>query len=312
MAQPIIRITGLHVYYGKVGPRQIHALDDINLEVERGEIFGLLGPNGAGKTTLLSVLEGLRKPSTGQVIVDGLEVNHHAEQIKKQLGIQLQQTALLDDLTVYELIEFFAAIYDKRLTTSETHSLLDQFDLLEKSRTYPRHLSGGQRQRLALLLAIVNDPQIILLDEPTGALDPNARRKIWGLIRKLHEEGRTVMITTHSMEEAESLCRRVAIIDQGQLIAADSPSQLIAQLKTGSMIKTDLDLPLDVVQPLPGVLQARYSGQYLEVETHQPNTTLAALTDLAEKYGRRLGDVTLRQPNLEDVFLKLTGHPLKA
>jgi ABC-2 type transport system ATP-binding protein len=307
----MIQVRDLVAVYGSRGPRQIQALQGVSIEVEQGEIFGLLGPNGAGKTTLLSVLEGLHPPSGGEVRINGLSLPGHAREVRRSLGVQLQQTALIEDLTVRELLFFYAALYEVFPARGEVEALLDRFDLAEKAATYPRRLSGGQRQRLALAVAVVNNPQIVLLDEPTGALDPQARRKMWALIRRLHEEGRTLLITTHSMEEAEALCRRVAIIDRGRLIAAGTPARLVSGLGAGSLIKTDLDLPLEAVQPLPGVVRVRYTGQHLEVETRQPNDTLAALSSLAQQHGRRLGEVSLRQPNLEDVFLTLTGRPLE-
>jgi ABC-2 type transport system ATP-binding protein len=311
MNENIIQISSLEAVYGRPGPGQVQALRGVSLEVERGEIFGLLGPNGAGKTTLLSTLEGLQKPAAGRLLVNGLNVQRQPRQVKSLLGIQLQQTALMDDLKVHELVAFYAALYEVFLSRAQVEALLTRFGLAEKANAYPRHLSGGQRQRLVLAVAISNDPQIVLLDEPTGALDPQARRSIWSLIRGLHDEGRTVLITTHSMEEAEALCRRVAIIDQGQLVACDTPSHLVSDLEVGFMLKTDLELPLEDIQPLPGVIQVRYTGQHLEVETSQPNETMAALAQLAEARGKRLGEISMRQPNLEDVFLRITGRPLE-
>jgi len=307
-----IKIEGVSVVYDGWGTKPVKALQDVSFEVEPGEIFGLLGPNGAGKTTLLSVLEGLQAPSAGKVLFGGEDISRQAESARPRLGIQLQHTALFEDLRVRELIEFYAGLYNVFLTTAQIQELLERFDLVEKANTYPRRLSGGQRQRLALAVAVANDPDIVLLDEPTGALDPQARRMIWALIRSLYEEGRTVLLTTHSMDEAEALCRRVAIIHRGQLIAVNTPARLIAELNAGAMIKTDLDLPLDTIQPLPGVIQARYTGQHLELESHEPGETLVALGNLARRQGLRLGDVSIRQPNLEDVFLQLTGQAFEA
>jgi len=305
MLKPIIDTTNLTAAYGPVT-----ALTGVNLTVNKGEIFGLLGPNGAGKTTLLACVEGLHKPKQGQVRVGGIEVQADPSATKRQLGIQLQKTALLDDLTVVELVEVYAALYEVYLNSEQIHSLLSRFDLLEKRNTLARRLSGGQQQRLALAVAIANDPQIVLLDEPTSALDPHARRAVWDVIRQLHDEGRTIVLTTHAMEEAEALCGRVAIIDRGRIIACDTPSSLIANLKLNSMLKATVELPLEQVRTLPEVSHARYTGQHLEVETARPEVTLTALHDLASRSGRSIRDVMLRQPNLEDVFLKLTGHAL--
>ena len=301
----IIDIRDLTATYGS-----LTALKDVNLSISKGEIFGLLGPNGAGKSTLLACVEGLLTPKSGDVRVGGINVQADPMSAKKQLGIQLQKTALLDDLTVAELVEVYAALYEVFLTRTQIDDILIRFDLLEKRNTLSRRLSGGQQQRLALAVAVVNDPQIVLLDEPTSALDPHARRAVWDEIRRLREEGRTIVLTTHSMEEAEALCGRIAIIDRGQVIACDTPSALVADLKLNGMLKATVELPLDKVRVLPHVNHARYSGQRLEVETTKPEATMIALQELAVRSGRSLQDMMLRQPNLEDVFLKLTGREL--
>ncbi len=311
MRPTIIQLEGLSAVYGR-GDRQVVALREVNLEIYQGEIFGLLGPNGAGKTTLLSCLEGLHQPAQGVVEVGGLNVASHPQAVKQMLGIQLQSTHLLEYLTVAELVEVYAALYEVYLSPAQITALLEQFELADLRGRLASRLSGGQVQRLALALAIANDPQIVLLDEPTEALDPRSRRAVWGMIRNLHDQGRTIVITTHAMEEAEALCGRVAIIDQGQVISCDTPAQLIAELNAHPVLKTSLDVPLEHIRELPGVQATRYSGQYLEIETAQPQATLAALQELAAGLGRSLGDVMMRQPNLEDVFLKLTGRQLSA
>jgi ABC-2 type transport system ATP-binding protein len=311
MEEIAIRVDGLSATYGR-GTGLVHALCDVSLEIRAGEIFGLLGPNGAGKTTLLSCVEGLHKPAAGRLRIGGVDIADERAAAKRTLGIQLQHTALLDDLTVAELVEVYAALYEVFLDEDQISDLLNQFDLAESRNKMARRLSGGQKQRLALALSVANDPQIVLLDEPTSALDPRARRAMWGIIRELHGEGRTIVITTHAMEEAEALCGRVAIMDSGQVIACDTPARLVAGLDANPVLRTNLDAPLDRVQTLPGVQAARYSGQYLEVETSQPQATLSALHNLALHLGRSVGDVMIRQPNLEDVFLKLTGKQLHA
>jgi ABC-2 type transport system ATP-binding protein len=302
-----IQIQNLSANYGS-----FKALRDVSLQVEKGEIFGLLGPNGAGKTTLLACVEALHRPATGSVQVGGVDVTKDPESVKRKLGIQLQRTALLDELTVAELIEVYAGLYDVFPTSEETVQLLKRFDLADQQNKPARRLSGGQQQRLALALAVANNPEIVLLDEPTTALDPHARRALWGIVRQLHEDGRTIVITTHSMEEAEALCGRVAIIDGGRVIACDTPAKLVANLGMNSILKATVDLPLEQVTPMPGVQAARYSGQYIEIETSQPQATMAALHELAGKLGRSISDIAMRQPNLEDVFLKLTGRSLVA
>jgi ABC-2 type transport system ATP-binding protein len=301
----MIDIHDLTATYGS-----LTALKGVNLSVQKGEIFGLLGPNGAGKSTLLACVEGLHTPKSGEVRVGGVNVQADPMSAKKQLGIQLQKTALLDDLTVAELVEVYAALYEVFLTRSQIDTLLERFGLLEKRNVLARRLSGGQQQRLALAVSIANDPQIVLLDEPTSALDPHARRAVWDEIRRLHDEGRTIVLTTHAMEEAEALCGRIAIIDHGMVVACDTPSALIADVDLSAMLKATVELPLEKVRGLPHVTSARYSGQHLEVSTTKPEVTMAALQELAERSGRSVRDVTLRQPNLEDVFLKLTGREL--
>jgi ABC-2 type transport system ATP-binding protein len=311
MNDTVIEIKRLSATYGR-GARLVQALRDVSLEIKSGEIFGLLGPNGAGKTTLLSCVEGLHNPAQGQVWVSGMDVASQPTATKQKLGIQLQHTALLDDLTVTELVKVYAALYEVTLNARQVNDLLDRFGLSENHNKLARRLSGGQKQRLALALAIANDPEIVLLDEPTAGLDPHGRRAVWGIIRELHSEGRTIVITTHAMEEAETLCGRVAIIDCGRVIACDTPARLIASLDANPVLKTSLEVPLERVESLPGVHATRYSGQYLEIETSQPQVTLSALHELALQLGRSIGDVMLRQPNLEDVFLKLTGKQLSA
>ncbi|UCC62874.1 MAG: ABC transporter ATP-binding protein [Anaerolineae bacterium] len=311
MNEAVIRIERLSATYGR-GRNQVQALRDVSLEIQAGEIFGLLGPNGAGKTTLLSCVEGLHRPAQGRAWVSGIDVSAQPTATKRKLGVQLQHTALLDDLTVGELVEVYAALSQVYLSAEQASELLGRFGLGQHRKALARRLSGGEKQRLALALAMANDPEIVLLDEPTSGLDPHARRAVWGIIRGLHSEGRTVVITTHAMEEAEALCGRVAIIDSGQVIACDAPARLIASLDANPVLKTSLEVPLEQVKSLPGVHMARFSGQYLEIETSQPQVTLAALHELALELGRSFGDIMLRQPNLEDVFLKLTGRQLSA
>jgi ABC-2 type transport system ATP-binding protein len=302
-----IDITGLAHTYTQ-GARNTVALRGVDLRVRRNEIFALLGPNGAGKTTLLSALEGLLEPDRGTVRVAGLPVDAG----KHLLGVQLQRTSLLENLSARELIELYAGLYGVYLSRAQIDALLAQFDLREQADKLTRRMSGGQQQRLALALAVANDPQIVLLDEPTESLDPHARRAIWAIIRRLREQGRTVLFTTHQMEEAEALCDRVAILDRGQLVACDTPAQLVAGLGTHPVLKATVELPIEQVRGLAGVLRAVYSGAHLEIETAQPQDTLAALYGLAASKGRIVNDVALRQPNLEDVYLKLTATPMAA
>ncbi len=304
-----IEIQDVTAAYGR-GRRRTVALSGVSFAVETGEIFGLLGPNGASKSTLLACVEGLHRPEQGTVRVGGHDTVREAEAAKRQLGVQLQRTALLDDLTVAELVEVYAAMYEVTLDKTQTDALLQRFGLGDLRGKLARHLSGGQQQRLALALAVANDPKTVLLDEPTSALDPHARRSVWDIIRQLHDDGRTIVLTTHAIEEAEALCGRVAIIDGGRIVACDTPSRLIAEMGARPVLKATVELPLEQVAGLPGVHNAHYLGQHLEMETTQPQLTMAALHELAARLGRSIGDVMLRQPNLEDVFLKLTGRAL--
>jgi ABC-2 type transport system ATP-binding protein len=220
----MIDIHDLTVRYGTQP-----VVDGLSLDIRRGEIFGLLGPNGAGKTTTLASIQGLRRPQAGTVLVDGLDVTREPDAVKRRLGVQLQKTALFPMLRVTETVELFAALYDRYPAKTDILELLERFGLATKAASRPGQLSSGQQQRLALALAVVNDPAIVLLDEPTTALDPQARRGLWGAIERLRDEGRTVLLTTHSMEEAQVLCDRVGIIDAGRLVALGTPAELIAR-----------------------------------------------------------------------------------
>lgn len=205
----------------------VTAVDNLTFSVRQGEIFGLLGPNGAGKSSTLTMIEGLRQPDGGTIHLLGMNVLEQPQQIKKRIGVQLQSTSLLPDLTALVQVQLFARLYGHRISKETALKLLDQVGLAEKANSLPNTMSGGQQQRLALALAMVNDPEVIFLDEPTAGLDPQSRRRLWELIRELKAQGRTVIITTHYMEEAQALCDRVGIIDHGSLIALDTPSKLI-------------------------------------------------------------------------------------
>ncbi|HRF49020.1 MAG TPA: ABC transporter ATP-binding protein [Anaerolineales bacterium] len=305
MSAPILDIQNVSAGYGN-GRRRVDALRGVSLQIQSGEIFGLLGPNGAGKTTLLSCLQGLHTPTQGRLSVAGRE----PKQAKGALGIQLQKTALLDDLSAAELIEVYAALYDVQLPPERIGALLERFGLSEQRGKFARQMSGGQQQRLALAIALANDPQIIMLDEPTAALDPHARREVWDVLRGLHEDRRTILITTHSMEEAEALCGRVAIIDQGKIMAIGSPAAIVAGLGLQATLKAAIDLPLETVRGLPAVTAVRYTGQHLEIQSAAPQTTLPALHQLAAQHGKVVTEFTLRQASLEDAFLALTGRSL--
>ena len=302
----VISIEKLNVQFGEV-----KAVRDLSLDVMQGEIFGLLGPNGAGKTTTLSAIEGLVKPQSGQVCVMGLDVASHADTIKRALGISLQTTAFFDNLKVWELVRLYAGMYEVFLTKAEVIELLTRFELEEKANAQAQQLSGGQQQRLALALALANDPRIVILDEPTTGLDPQARRQVWDIIRQIRAEGRTVVLTTHYMEEAQELCHRIGIIDRGELIALDTPGGLINSLHADSVITATLNLPEEIVAALPGLTSLRREDNKLTIQSNAAQETVMALQKLAVEHGQAVTDLSVKQPDLEDVFIALTGRKIR-
>ena len=306
MTPDILTVQNLTKSYGNT-----RAVNDLSFSVRRGEIFGFLGPNGAGKTTTLSVIEGIRVADSGTIHLFGLDIRKDTAQIKRRIGVQLQSTSLLADLTALEQVKLFARLYGRAINAQTALSLLEQVGLTEKANTLPAKMSGGQQQRLALALALVNDPEIVFLDEPTAGLDPQARRTLWELIRKLREEGRTILLTTHYMEEAEALSHRVAIIDHGQLLALDTPGALIAQLKGLSALTITASLPVNEIATLPGVQNVSQEGDVLRIQTNDAPVTTAALLTLAQTHGVALTDLHVQQPSLEDVFLNLTGRNIR-
>jgi ABC-2 type transport system ATP-binding protein len=245
------------------------------------------------------------------VTVLGMDVNTSAAQVKRRIGVQLQSTSLLPDLTVIEQVRLFADLYGCRMARTDGLALLKRVGLAEKAAALPGKLSGGQRQRLALALALVNEPDILFLDEPTRGLDPQSRRALWGLIRECRERASTVVLTTHYMEEAEALCHRIGIIDHGRLIALDSPGALVNQLDGLSSITMPAHVSLDAVQTLPGVAQAQHDGDVIRVQTADVPATLGALIAWSRERDVSLGDLHIKQPSLEDVFLKLTGYTIR-
>jgi ABC-2 type transport system ATP-binding protein len=303
----VIDVANLEVSY-----KDFKAVRGINLQVRAGEIFGILGPNGAGKTTTLSVIEGLRKPTAGRVEVLGYDVARQPAQVRQRIGVALQTNAFFDDLNLYELIEMYAAMYNVFPSRAEITTMLTRFGLADKAKSAPGKLSGGQAQRVALLLSIINQPEIIFLDEPTTGLDPQTRRNIWEVIKELRAEGRTVVLTTHYMEEAQELCHRLAIIDQGQIIALGTPGQLINRLGAEARITVTARLPLDEVRRIPGVSRAEYEGERLTVYFRENQQSLFQLQQLAVQHQQVLGDLSVKQPDLEDVFLALTGRSLRS
>lgn len=305
---PIIEIRGLVKRYGS-----FTAVDGVDLTVARNEIFGILGPNGAGKTTTLEMVEGLRKPDAGSIALDGIDVASNPVAIKRLIGIQLQTTALFDYLTARELVELFASLYGASASQERVNELIGLVNLEEKGGAFVNELSGGQRQRLSIALALVNDPIVLFLDEPTTGLDPQARRSLWEVIRDLRASGKTVVLTTHYMEEAEVLCDRVAVMDHGRIIACDTPLALIQSLGESATIRARVEREIDVraLSALPGVTRAALQDGQVELATEDVPATLAALLRLAEDLGIRLDNLASTGATLEDVFLAYTGRSLR-
>ena len=310
---PIIEIQGLVKRY-----KDFIAVNNIDLEVRKGEIFGILGPNGAGKTTTLEMIEGLRTPDAGTIRVAGLDAVADSDNVRKIIGVQLQSTALFPYLSARELVELFAAFYEVRNPAERTNELLKLVNLEEKAGNRIEELSGGQQQRLSIALALVNTPTITFLDEPTTGLDPHARRNLWQTILDVRAAGTTVVLTTHYMEEAEILCDRIAVMDNGRVIACDTPEGLIRALPQDAVVSATIasNDPSAIseadVAAVPGVTQAAISlaavPPTITAQTRDVQATLVGLLQLAAQRNVTLGELTSTRASLEDVFLSLTGR----
>jgi ABC-2 type transport system ATP-binding protein len=287
------------------------AVDGLDLEIARGECFGLLGPNGAGKTTTVEILEGLLEPTAGEVRVLGMSYAKDEASLRARIGITLQETHLDDRLTVAEIVAMFRSFYSSGRTVEEVLNLVS---LADKRGSWYERLSGGQKQRLAVALAVVGDPELVFLDEPTTGLDPQSRRQLWDVISGFKRQGRTVLITTHYMEEAERLCDRVAIVDRGRVIAQGSPRALIAEHIGGEVVEFSAepcDLTGDEIGRLPGVKAVRASGQGFALTVEPVHVAVPALLGLLASRGASLEGLTTHSATLEDVFLALTGRKLR-
>ena len=284
---------------------ELVAVDDVSLEVATGEFVGILGPNGAGKTTLLEMIEGLRRPDAGEVRLLGHRPWPRSAALRPRLGVQLQATAFFERLTAREQIRTFASLYGVGHARADTW--LERVGLIEKADVRCEQLSGGQAQRLSLACALVHDPEVVFLDEPTAALDPQARRNLWDLLAGLNESGRTVVITTHHMDEAEALCDRVAIIDHGRLLQMAAPATLVRKLDAGVRIKVGREiLDLERARAVAGVTRVTDDGTSTVLETRDAATVLATLADMDVLEGLQVTGA-----NLEDVFLDLTGREFR-
>jgi ABC-2 type transport system ATP-binding protein len=286
------------------------AVDDISFSVECGETFGMLGPNGAGKTTTLEMIEGLKRPTSGTIIVEGLDVRKQPNAVKSIIGVQLQTGAFFDSLNVVELLRTFAALYGRRI---DPHQMLAEVQLTEKADNTVKELSGGQRQRLSIAVGLVNDPKVLFLDEPTTGLDPQARRHLWELIKQIKAKGKTVILTTHYMDEAEVLCDRIAIMDHAKIVALDTTANLLASSGVGTRIEFDAHTSLDdqTFQELPGVGLLERSNSTYRALSSDSQATLDALFALGRSGNLKIEQLLVRRATLEDVFLKMTGHELR-
>ncbi len=302
---PAISVQGLRKNYAEV-----EAVRGLDFEVQQGEVFGLLGPNGAGKTTTVEILEGLRPRSAGDVKVLGLDPGSQSREIKDRIGVCLQTTNLPDKITVGEALELFSAFYTR---TTGTRRLLQRLQLEEKRNAFYSTLSGGQKQRLALALAMVNDPQLVFLDEPTTGLDPQVRLEIHGLIQELRGASRTILLTTHYIEEAERLCDRVAIIDHGRIVEIGTPREIQSRTMGQSVIEVQTVQPLPALPAFAGASRVLTApdGLGLTAYSAKPAQALVEIVKWIDQTGLELKDIHLKRPTLEDVFLELTGKRLR-
>jgi ABC-2 type transport system ATP-binding protein len=288
----------------------VEAVRGVSFEVSGGEIFGLLGPNGAGKTSTVECVVGLRRPDGGSIRLCDMDALQQPERVKQRVGVALQATALQDKITPREALRLFGSFYRNR---ADVNQLIDRFALGEKADSPFDTLSGGQRQRLALALAFVNQPEVLFLDEPTTGLDPQSRRDLHDSILEMRREGRTVLLTTHYIEEAHALCDRIAIVDHGRVIAEGRPDELIAKARDTQRIsvRTAQPLALNELRALPAVQSASQAGDQAELKTTRVSQTVIELVRLIEARNNELVDLHIHRPSLEDVFIELTGKGLR-
>jgi ABC-2 type transport system ATP-binding protein len=305
MNNSILQVENLVKRYGDV-----EAVRGVSFNVEEGEVFGLLGPNGAGKTSTVEIMEGLRTPDSGRVSVCGLDPQKNPQELKHQIGAALQSTSLPDKLRVIEALRLFASFYRRHRNPEE---LLKRFGLEEKRNTFYNQLSGGQKQRLALAMALINDPKVLFFDEPTAGLDPQVRREIYDIIEELRREKKTIVMTTHYIEEAERLCDRVAIVDHGTVIALGTPREL--KERSGDKTRLEVRLarpePQENLKKLEGVSDCRILGDSYVLQCQRPPQAIVSLVKYLESQGNELVSLEIATPSLEDVFIELTGRRLR-
>lgn len=307
---PAIAVENLvKTYPGREGP--VEAVRGLSLEIRRGECFGLLGPNGAGKTTTVEILEGLGQATSGRVEVLGMTWDRDEDRLRARIGVTLQETRLPDHSTVYEMARLFRSFYPQGI---EPEEVLERVALTGKANSYVETLSGGQQRRLAVALALVGDPELLFFDEPTTGLDPQSRRQLWDVIRELQGRGRTTVLTTHYMDEAERLCDRVAIVDQGKVIALGSPRELISRLGGDHIVEfavAGVNPEPESFAALTSVRTSRREGDGYALTVSEPHRTIPELLTILAGQGHELARLTTRQASLEDVFVSLTGRHLR-
>ncbi|HIM92241.1 MAG TPA: ABC transporter ATP-binding protein [Dehalococcoidia bacterium] len=309
LSEPVDEVISVESLNKRFG--DLVAVDDISFSVRRGEVFGILGPNGAGKTTTLECIEGLQEPSSGRISVLGTEIARDPNTVKERIGVQLQASAYFDYLTLTEILELFGRFYSRRVPPAE---LLSTVGLEDKANTTVGKLSGGQQQRFTIAATLVNDPEVVFLDEPTAGLDPQARRNLWDFVQSINSQGRTIVLTTHYMEEAEFLCDRVAIMDQGRIVTLDTPTNLVRSLPVPYEVRAstlnefssnglaDLDCVTEVLDD---------QNQGFRLRSSDAASTMPALMDWVAKNDIKLTHLEVTPANLEDVFLSLTGRALR-
>jgi len=306
----VLQVEALHVRYGS-----FQAVDNVSFDVRAGEIFGLLGPNGAGKTSTLSAIEGLLRPQSGNITVAGFNVKEKPMHARANLGVQLQATNFQPELTVAEILQLYAGIHGVPLTKEKLRALLADIKLEDAAKKRFGELSGGQQQRVSLVIAMIHNPRLLLLDEPTTGLDPQSRRQLWDIIRAFQHNGGTVLLTTHYMDEAERLCDRLVIVDHGQVIAEGTPADLIERLGGHHVVEFALlgngNGDTSAWQSLPSVDSVRSEDGIICLNVREPHRTIPALLERVDQQSAQLQRLNTRQASLEDVFVNLTGRHLR-